>query len=306
MKLLLLLFLSCFFCHDTYARVDNRKYADWGAYPYNMIVMVNFSGTGQYVAPDLVLTNLHVVDQVCYDANVDYINERGCDLLDSLEREFQGDVIAVGRPYSVMSGKALADDGRGPATDWALIRVRDPRFFRYDYFNVMPQAVAGRVVNAGFGAMRIITDAELRVIRKKFVRLMRQKRALNNDDDVILKHFSFEKFISELDEAVTYDDEDGRAMAPLFQDGDKLKFSRCEIENTAGGYLLHRCMGAHGNSGGAFWTGENDLHGILVSGNDSLYKKTMKIGYGVDSKSFYDTVMKETVLYEDFDSKELE
>lgn len=299
MKLLIISFLLCILGFDCNAKIDNRKYADWGAYPYNMFVLVNYSGTGQYVAPDLILTSLHLVDQMCYDSELDYINQRGCDLLDSLEREYKGDVVAVGRPYSIMSGKPFDGTGYLPSDDWALIRVRDPKFFRYDYFNVLPQAKTGNVNNAGFGAMRIVTDAELKIIRKKFIRLLRERYPVNNNDDVVLKKIPFTDFIRDLDDALGQDDEDGQAMEPLFQDGDKLKFSRCSIEDVENGYFYHRCMGAHGNSGGAFWSGDNDLHGILATGADSFDKKIMKQGSGVDSKSFYDALMQAMILSED-------
>lgn len=269
--------------------IDNREYVDWAKSPYNMIVHFMGKCTGQYVAPNLILTNAHCVYQACHDSE---ITMPACRFENFAGQSGSGRVVAVGRQYSLNNGGAFVDADYSPDTDWAIIKTDD--LPANAWFDVKSVSAPGQYDSAGFGAMRIISDKELPIIRKKYVLFLRQKydmKRVNNKkilDETKLETTMWADFDSFLSDDT---DATGISIAPLFpaDEEKKLKVHRaCEINSVKNGYFFHNCDTFHGNSGGAIFQ-NTMLYGIVAGGQDRFNEKEGD-SFGVDAASFYPAI----------------
>ena len=151
-----LLFVPCV-AHAGIGEHDDRVYVDWNQAPYDKIVYVQDMGagcTGQYVAPDIILTANH-----CFNGGYGATGNEGMvvDITVSDGRKTQAILERVGKN---MVG-----------SDWALLRLSDSSFFRQDYFDLDSEKIENfpvSVQNAGFGWLRILSDDEIDKIRNYF------------------------------------------------------------------------------------------------------------------------------------------
>lgn len=270
-------------------KIDNREYVNRQKSPYNMIVHFMGKCTGQYVASDLILTNAHCVYQACHDSE---ISMPLCRFENFAGKSGSGRVVSVGRKYSLNNGGAFVDENYSPDTDWAIIKTDD--LPSDTWFNVGTATVPGRYNSVGFGAMRIIADDELPIIRKKYVSFLRKrydmgrmsaKKILNETKLETTMWADFDSFLSDAT------DETGVSIAPLFpaDEEKKLKLhADCEINTVKNGYFFHNCDTFHGNSGGAIFR-QNQLHGIVAGGQDKFSEQDGD-SFGVDAASFWPAI----------------
>ncbi|MBD5389356.1 trypsin-like serine protease, partial [bacterium] len=275
MNKLYFLFLACLLWPQSgqaiVGKIDNREYVDWTTAPYNRIVLFGGNCTGQYIAPDLILTAAHCVFNHCYDSELDLGD---CFFTNSSGQSGTGRVIAVGREYSLANGIPLDGADYTPATDWALIKTED--LTTDSWFQVAPITQPGKYNSVGFGAIRIIDDDELPIIRKKYVLWLRQKYDLGrlvSSKKILEKTKLKTDMWHEFDEFLAnVHDETGVSIAPLFPPDENRKLKahlNCDIVEVKDGYFIHHCDEFHGNSGGGYFRGEA-LHGVTSSGDDGF------------------------------------
>jgi hypothetical protein len=131
------------------------------------------------------------------------------------------------------------------------------------------------------------------VIRKKFVRLIKEKYNIRGSDKKILSDSTYTNLINDLDSVLQISNSDGSAMTPIFHDSNKLKVSSCQVVSIdPTGFLSHNCFITHGNSGGAIWKDSNSLIGIASGGEDTFGFGVRK-NWGVNSGQFYNIVHSE-------------
>jgi|GEM_PF-2631455 len=243
--------------------VDPRQYVKWQNNPewaHVVRLMNRGTCTGQFVAPDLILTANHCLDIPWTSAYA--INYKG--------ERFTADVLSRGYDQQQKSGYwsgRLGEHG----FDWMLLKVRDSRYYSNKYLGVAQgsQPLGVQVHNAGFGALRKLDDRQLPYVRKLYLEYLRSIGEGDSGDawDLdIHKHINgFDNFISRK-RPVT---DDGIVISPIYNDEDKLKLTpSCKIFNTVGIYsypfsnnfVWSSCGGAGGNSGSALV----DTYGAVV------------------------------------------
>lgn len=255
--------------------VDKREYVDWSAEPYNKIVLIKgntFSAdwvsvtcTGQYVAPDIILTARH------------------CLIYGSAYDDYQ--MIGEKIPIETYDGRetwvVLEKYGKSLADDWALLRVTNGRFFSNEYFNYFPDSLKRNdarfpvdVQIAGFGWLRILTPDEIAKIRKK---LLEKNMPSYESAENYLDKF-YDEFTTLLDgkELKDWDVASGKKRYRLKAD------KSCELTGVGDISVVDRanqlvafsyngnCQSSEGNSGGAAWTNDNQVYGILSRSRTSF------------------------------------
>lgn len=255
--------------------VDKREYVDWSAEPYNKIVLikgntfladwVSVTCTGQYVAPDIILTARH------------------CLIYGSAYDDYQ--MIGEKIPIETYDGRetwtVLEKYGRSLADDWALLRVTNGRFFSNEYFNYFPDSLKRNdarfpvdVQIAGFGWLRILTPDEIAKIRKKL--LEKNMPSYESAENYLDKFYN--EFTTLLDgkELKDWDVASGKKRYRLKAD------KSCELTGVGDISVVDRanqlvafsyngnCQSSEGNSGGAAWTNDNQVYGILSRSRTSF------------------------------------
>lgn len=255
--------------------VDKREYVDWSAAPYNKIVLIKgntFSAdwvlvtcTGQYVAPDVILTARH------------------CLIYGSTYDDYQ--MIGEKIPIETYDGRetwaVLEKYGRSLADDWALLRVTDGRFFSKEYFDYFPDSLkrndASFPVNvqiAGFGWLRILTPDEIEKIHKKL--LEKNMPSYESAENYLDKFYSDFTTLLDGKELKDWDVASGKKRYRLKAD------KSCELTGVGDVSVVDRanqlvafsyngnCQSSEGNSGGAAWANDNQIYGILSRSRTSF------------------------------------
>ena len=255
--------------------VDKREYVDWSAAPYNKIVLIKgntFSAdwvlvtcTGQYVAPDIILTARH------------------CLIYGSTYDDYQ--MIGEKIPIETYDGRetwaVLEKYGRSLADDWALLRVTDGHFFSKEYFDYFPDSLkkndASFPVNvqiAGFGWLRILTPDEIEKIHKKL--LEKNMPSYESAENYLDKFYSDFTTLLDGKELKDWDVASGKKRYRLKAD------KSCELTGVGAVSVVDRanqlvafsyngnCQTSEGNSGGAAWANDNQIYGILSRSRTSF------------------------------------
>ncbi len=236
---------------------DAREYVDWAQPPYNRVVYLHVdkdtSCTAQYVAPDIIATARHcVVESDEFDNNASLGNEYEIQLYD-------------GRTTRVM----LEKYGRDLRTaDWALLRVKDVKFFSTEFFSEPTGAVTFPVpvMGLGFGWLRILSDDEIALLRWYLNDIVRMP--MGTDVDGYLK--SDAALLREL--ALLLDNKSLRDWDEQTQ-GYRLKVDKtCSITGMYDTYNFRtECDGVSGNSGGAVLNRDSlVLYGIFSRSKSSF------------------------------------
>jgi len=273
---------------ETYT-IDKREYVDPAVAPFRSIVrMTSTNCTAQYVAPNILVTAAHCVEGIVMNMWTNYKDE----------------------PVSV---EVISDSGwrgaRDWTNDWAILRVFPEKNARYadpgDVFQVAPQSVAGSVQQAGFGALRILSDQEIRLIRVKMLEIMQGERsnratvlAVERDrvdvNEMSNSFYALDTLMMRLLAIADIPRADGGFGLPDLFDDKELKFNKsCFMQSPSGGVANHNCWTYGGDSGSALWTGYNTINGIHVAG----FRHRLLIGdvardqgVAVDTKQFYETL----------------
>ena len=265
---------------------DNRYYVDnamWATAPYNSFVKLYaitkrepngiwFNGcTAQYVAKNLIVSAGHCTTDkpIAYEV-----------------KNYKGQRF----PVRLLQAPFLSIHELG---DWAIFLVEDSRYYSDAFLDAVTPTQTTKVINAGYGYVRILTDQDIRAIRDILGDTVGEKRELDVDELV-------EKFNSELA---------ARGVAPLDKDSNNLKASECHIVfedcskdhsavcnnqtnlTRARNYpqiLGTTCDNWQGNSGGGYvWN--NKLYGVCSYGINSFsdYRNT---DYMASTKQYLDKI----------------
>jgi V8-like Glu-specific endopeptidase len=293
---------------------DKRKYVDWNQSPYNSILkMPNAEKVGrctaQFVAPNIILTAEHCA-RACYvvdgaKAQKSYID---CSFITSNGNILEAQTVAVGEYSRDNTDK----------NDFNILKLKDKNI-SHSHFNMSIQNInVGQKVDVlGFGGLRILSDEELAIIRKKILTIVRGEnwayvgaipgvdsyrqsrdaKALDNVD----KNRELNRFVSDLvgylEEALAKDTADGKAMSPIFSDSNNLKLSTdCSVTSVDEKQFYTSCDIFNGNSGGAvLLSGTNTLIGVISIGIQQI---TDNHQYSFDKKGGFSGAMKVSQFYD--------
>lgn len=242
--------------------------------------------TAQYISPNLILSAGHCVKKQ-QDETFDYTaqNCKG--------EEF--DIKLVYTQYDL-------DKKEFPRpTDWAVWLIPNKKYYSNSYFNMETPRIENdsiKVINAGWGFVRIISNSELKSMRKIFNKISNKNKGWNIDN-----------FMNDLEEQLSK-----AGIQPLRDVPNKLKASKCEISNKkctkidCNKYfpelLYTTCDVWQGNSGGGFVSYDStQLYGIVHGGSSSFYDE-YDFNYMTSSIQFKDKVKELINIYDSKNSPE--
>ncbi|MDW2975193.1 MAG: hypothetical protein R8M70_04080 [Alphaproteobacteria bacterium] len=150
--------------------------------------------------------------------------------------------------------------------DWAVWLITEPKYYNKDYFNTLVPSENLDVINAGWGAIRVLKNDEIQKL----------KSFLQKEGDNIQTADLYEKFAKELEDLNLSD----------LEDGDQLKASKCKVfYNKSNPYILKtNCDSWAGNSGGGC-VQDDTLYGILSYGTNTFDDASNR-DYMVSAKQF--------------------
>lgn len=271
LRVFLVLFMLPAMCLAGVGDVDNRfevtnemweqspynKFVHLKAYFYNMppentnasLIGVG-NCTGQYVSPNLILSAGH-----CKKDN-DYVTYR---VLNYKYKDVSGLVELIHTAY-------IHDQEYDKPGDWAVWLIKDPKYYNKDYFNTLVPSEDLDVINAGWGAIRVLTDDEIQQL----------KSFLQKEGEKIQTADLYGKLANELKSL----------NLPDLEDGDQLKASECKVfyNKSNPDILKTNCDSWTGNSGGGY-VQDNTLYGICSYGADT-FDDDSNTDYMVSAKQF--------------------
>ncbi|MBR1380395.1 MAG: trypsin-like serine protease, partial [Alphaproteobacteria bacterium] len=144
--------------------IDNREYADWSQYPSILLLRSYLSlhsdgyiyCTGQYVAPDLILTAAHCVTNSSGGINKKFEAQN-----------YRGDIFDL-QLAETTNFRNTYDD----FNDWALLRVTDSKYYSDSFYELDAPNKAVQVYNAGFGWVRILSNDEIALLRQEYDKII--------------------------------------------------------------------------------------------------------------------------------------
>ena len=250
--------------------VDNRYYVTndmWKQSPYNKFVhlkahvhnmpvderdsqVINVGNcTGQYVSPNLILSAGH-----CVKSN-DYVLYRALN--------YKGDSVPVELIYSAYNHDNAYDD----LGDWAVWQITEPKYYNNDYFNTSVPSENLDVINAGWGAIRVLTNDEIKKL----------KSFLQKEGNKIKATDLYDELVAEVN----------RLNLKELEDSHNLKASKCTVfyNKSSNPYILEtNCDSWAGNSGGGY-VQDDTLYGICSYGANTFYDGS-NTDYMVSAKQF--------------------
>lgn len=271
LRVFLVLFMLPAMCLAGVGDVDNRfevtnemweqspynKFVHLKAYFYNMppentnasLIGVG-NCTGQYVSPNLILSAGH-----CKKDN-DYVTYR---VLNYKYKDVSGLVELIHTAY-------IHDQEYDKPGDWAVWLIKDPKYYNKDYFNTLVPSEDLDVINAGWGAIRVLKDDEIQQL----------KSFLQKEGDKIQTADLYGKLADELKSL----------NLPDLADGDQLKASECKVfyNKSNPDILKTNCDSWTGNSGGGY-VQDDTLYGICSYGADT-FDDDSNTDYMVSAKQF--------------------
>ena len=252
-------------CHSVFAatgQVDDRVYVNWSDPEYHKVVVFiqpNGYCTGQYVAPNIILTARHCITP-------DNIDRYGIELYDG-----RATLVSL---LSYGSGQIFRSDG-----DWAFLLVSDPKFYSNTYFNVARKATPKMTINnTGFGALRILSNAELAQLRQIFSSQRNKMAAESNTNADAIQFSQIFKLVE--------DDIANLGIPSIMETGNVLKTHfNCKFTGLSQGNLWSTCDIYSGNSGGPYYMGET-LYGTCSGAVHRFDDKDKSAA--IPSQSFYE------------------
>ena len=264
-KLLSSFLVLSMLCHSVFAatgQVDDRVYVNWSDPEYHKVVVFiqpNGYCTGQYVAPNIILTARHCITP-------DNIDRYGIELYDG-----RATLVSL---LSYGSGQIFRSDG-----DWAFLLVSDPKFYSDTYFNVARKATPKMTINnTGFGALRILSNAELAQLRQIFSSQRNKMAAESNTNADAIQFSQIFKLVE--------DDIANLGIPSIMETGNVLKTHfNCKFTGLSQGNLWSTCDIYSGNSGGPYYMGET-LYGTCSGAVHRFDDKDKSAA--IPSQSFYE------------------
>ncbi len=257
---------------DTYT-LDERKYVEWAQYPQIVALIsdeTNTFCTGQYIAKNLILTARH-----CVTPNSLFDNNAQLGKKYEITR-FDGQTTQA---TLVKYGEDTVSCVTGVCKDWAWLMIEDENFYSNDYFKISKTDVGRNtdVSRAGFGWLRILSDAELEQI-KQIVQNYVKENGLRYQDENNMANDGF--FVDENQAMVTLssvlsslNEKISAAGIKPLRDGDLVLKAHegCKLSKQEN-RLVSSCASWGGDSGSGVWNAENPslLYGSLQGGWSSL------------------------------------
>ncbi|MBD5389355.1 trypsin-like serine protease [bacterium] len=304
-RCLLILAIMCM-GHDVHANVgthDRREYADWNAPEYRNFVKIGSDTTdatfctGQFVAPNLILTAYHCVGDCTAG------NDSPCHITTS---DGQREYVRMVSDFGELTPLQMSfQHYKSPTNeDMAFLRPINENYTHDTFFDMTSKCYTGNVFNAGFGNMRILSDAEISKIHRLYVDMLKQRDWISYSkgrtefgmtEDEFKSHLTYydntEVFRSDtldLDKILQENN-----VEKIFEDTERFKVDKvCVVTQCDEERGQNTCIVAPGNSGGALVAG-NVLAGIMSRGKfyigtdvknpslhvtpPALYKKYKKI-----------------------------
>lgn len=226
--------------------------------------------SAQYIAPNLILSAAHCVKPY---ANA-YVAEN-----------YKGQ-----KEYLKLLDKGQYTE-KGGIGDWAIFLVEHEYFYSDDFFNVKKASSRTKVLNAGWGTTRILSEQELKTIRE-IINGIAEEYDLSDEYDVDTFNSLLEQRMSE------------KGIEPLEDKEGKLKASECEIvfENMSNlprsekfpHVLATTCDSWSGNSGGGYISlqDKNSLYGVCSYGatGHAEFDDKLDFDYMTSADQFMDVV----------------
>ncbi len=239
-----------------FGAVDPREAVDWSKYPQVVHVQafvsdeLFYSCTGQYVAPNLILTAAHCIlnDGGNLYGNINVVT-------------YAGKKCAAQQAFWV--GNYLTADNSYPY-DFAVLQIEPECYSSINYkIEVSDIDKDIDVYNVGFGSLTILSDNEIKKLREKFTSLPVESRT---NAGIVEQEFT-----SVL----------GRPIRDVF-DNHKLKLdARCSgYRQQSDNVVYTDCYDWNGNSGSPIvQRGTNNLIGVMAGSNNNGFQHI-----GVDEK----------------------
>jgi len=247
--------------------IDPRRNLQWENNPeYAYVVKLSNGGTctGQFIAPDLILTANHCLSILEIKASM--FNYKG--------EKFTADVIARGYSQQQKSGywnNSLGDNG----FDWMLLKVNDGRYYSDRYLSVAQgsQPFGIPVSNVGFGSLRKMGDYELAEVRYEYINFL---RSIGKGNSYAASTFLLGNYVRDFDDYL----KKHTAIPPINNDAARLKVDPdCRIIGGLYGrygypfdnnFLNHSCASVGGNSGSALVDSSGRVVGLHARGSRPL------------------------------------
>ena len=272
LRVFLVLFMLPAMCLAGVGDVDNRfevtnemweqspynKFVHLKAYFYNMppentnasLIGVG-NCTGQYVSPNLILSAGH-----CKKDN-DYVTYR---VLNYKYKDVSGLVELIHTAY-------IHDQEYDKPGDWAVWLIKDPKYYNKDYFNTSVPSENLDVINAGWGAIRVLTNDEIKKLKSFLQKEGNKIKATDLYDELV--------------------EEANRLNLKKLEDSHNLKASKCTVfyNKSSNPYILEtNCDSWAGNSGGGY-VQDDTLYGICSYGANT-FDDDSNTDYMVSAKQF--------------------
>lgn len=255
---------------------DRREYLDWNAPEYQSFVKIGSDSdnatfcTGQFIAPNIILTAYHCVGK-CTTGN-----DSRCHITTS---DGQREYVRVVSEFDELTASQMLFRPYQSSTneDLAFLKPINKNYTHDTFFDMTSKCYTGDVFNAGFGNMRILSDAEMSQICQLYVNMLKQRAWINyqkkrtefgiNEAEFKSKltYYDntevFQSDISDLDKILQENN-----IEKIFEDTERFKVDkRCIVTRCDKDRGQNTCIVTPGNSGGALVNG-NVLVGIISQG----------------------------------------
>ncbi|MCM1294791.1 MAG: trypsin-like serine protease [Muribaculaceae bacterium] len=258
--------IMSYFTDDPKYTIDKRKYVSRDRAPFSAVVGLKYANgknwcSGTLTADGIVVTAKHCIygEGTGYKQLGDlYINHKDA-----------GDVGVKHRTSSGVDIYAIGDNDN--AYDWALLVPKKDIKSTIRVSPATNNKTADTVV-AGYGALKILSDQEIRTIRTEYARWLNNMAGTNIasrlGEDLPARSGFGSQFVGAV--------KAGRISSvsrDTFYDTHRLKASYCQATASNKKQNTRGCQIWGGNSGGGVFVKQNDkwyLYGVMITGSANI------------------------------------
>lgn len=265
-----------YFTDDPKYTIDKRKYVSRDNAPFSAVVGLYYSGKSNFCSGTLTSDGVIVTAKHCIVGKGD----NSYTPLTQIHINYKADSnVAVNYRLSPTAdvwnsdGSHNYSDASAPFHDWAfLVPQKDIKSI------VQVSKLTGKgtsdVIVAGYGALKILSDQEIRKIRQEYAKWLNSQEGMGYHESTLfgtdLNIFSSTgyAFFSEI-----YNGLIPGIASDTFKDTDKLKASYCRVTASDTEYNEIGCQLWGGNSGGSVFYKYNNkwyLYGVTVNGLSTI------------------------------------
>lgn len=272
--------------------VSSSQPNNWNTTPYNRIVQIvnpfRESGTGEFIAPQYVLTNIHVAEccGLCE-------GRKNCTVITADGSFLDAKVVA--------HGKEEYNEENIENYDWAILEVQD--YCSKNYFSMAETSTAQKNVwQAGFGALRILSSKDIANIRASYKEWLKvvhpyniffgRERDFAKGVDLAYGNYYInaengqEQFKTFLDEYKRLSGKD--FIEDCMHDATTLKTDKnCEIGQIQNNAVHHNCNTWCGDSGSSLQNSSNQIVGLHRGGGKYITGRTKFINNGPSMQAIF-------------------